>query len=486
MSARFAGEASSRRAFLGSLAGAAALALMPRGLSATPAGGPRVLILGAGLSGLYAARTLEAFGVPVQVLEARPRVGGRVLTLDALEGRPEGGGNVIAPGYARVVDTAAQLGLTLGSLKMPSPPTEHGRLYRIGGKNFSPASWAQAEGNPFAEPWRSQPLEKMVLRAVGRHPFQRPGEWFDPVHAELDIPVAEYLQKQGFGAEAQALMSANLDYGNTLADCSLLNLYRIQALADFAGRIRGPMLAVVGGNQRLPEAMAGALQTPVRLGAEVAAISQEMTGVTVRCRNGEEFRADYLLCTLPLPALGRIDYRPGWSGRRRALLREARYAPVYQVHLRVRRPFWEGGTWPPFIWSDSEVLGRVLPWDPRGGDDYQSLVVWINGAATDRYRQLTETAAMRRAQEAVVEALPESRGAVEAMAVVNWADDPHAGGAWWAPAPGQMSRFGNLAAEPEGRVYFAGEHTAASMPGMEGAMESGERAAVDLLQRVLA
>ena len=84
----------SRRRFLTSALAAAAAPLLPRRLRAD---GKPVVVIGAGLSGLYAALTLEAQGFEVTVLEARDRIGGRLYTLDDVPGHPEAGGNTIGP-----------------------------------------------------------------------------------------------------------------------------------------------------------------------------------------------------------------------------------------------------------------------------------------------------------------------------------------------------------------------------------------------------
>ena len=72
-----------------------------------------VLIIGAGLSGLYAANLLEEEGYKVTVLEADKRVGGRVLTQKEIPGNPETGGTAFGSGYARVIDTANRFGINL-------------------------------------------------------------------------------------------------------------------------------------------------------------------------------------------------------------------------------------------------------------------------------------------------------------------------------------------------------------------------------------
>ena len=85
------GKGLRRRQLLAALAGVGASALMPAAFGAALSS-RKVIVLGAGLSGLAAATLLRSQGVDVQVLEARRRVGGRVFTLDSLPGHPEGGG----------------------------------------------------------------------------------------------------------------------------------------------------------------------------------------------------------------------------------------------------------------------------------------------------------------------------------------------------------------------------------------------------------
>jgi monoamine oxidase len=83
--------------------------------------------------------------------------------------------------------------------------------------------------------------------------------------------------------------------------------------------------------------------------------------------------------------------------------------------------------------------------------------------------------------EAYAAMRPAAKGQLEVLKVLSWQQDPFAGGAYAAWAPGQISRFANLIGRARGRLHFSGEHTADAMRGMEGAMESGERAALEVL-----
>ena len=79
---------------------------------------------------------------------------------------------------------------------------------------------------------------------------------------------------------------------------------------------------------------------------------------------------------------------------------------------------------------------------------------------------------------------PSARGALRLAQRVCWHQDPLAGGSWANWAPGQISRFAQAIVQPHGRLHFAGEHTGFTIRGMEAAMESGERAATEILSRL--
>ena len=79
---------------------------------------------------------------------------------------------------------------------------------------------------------------------------------------------------------------------------------------------------------------------------------------------------------------------------------------------------------------------------------------------------------------------PAAKGALQAVAMHSWASDRYAAEDWAVFRPGQVSGFGNVLASAAGRLHFCGEHTARANRGMEGAMESGERAAIEALQQL--
>jgi monoamine oxidase len=111
--------------------------------------------------------------------------------------------------------------------------------------------------------------------------------------------------------------------------------------------------------------------------------------------------------------------------------------------------------------------------------------VWINGDDCDRFAGLRDDEVFAAVLAKLRDLLPEARGVLQPGRIQRWGEDPLAGGSWAVWAPGQTQSYHEALMTPTARTAFAGEHTARANPGMEGAMESGERAALEILRRVL-
>jgi len=453
------------------------------GVRATTAPSPLdVIVIGAGLAGLNAALLLEDFGLRVRVLEASSRIGGRLYTLDDVAGKPEAGGNQIGTAYARTVDTANRLGLKLEpNARSPLLREERMVLY-VGGKRYTLADWGNATDNPMPEMFRALPPDRVLSRLIGASPLASVAEWRDPKHAALDVPVTQLLETGGIGRAARELLQVTNGLGDTLAETSLLNLYYSQTNITEIIKIKGPTQNVVGGNQRLPEAMARALKGDVLMQQAVRAIDSTKDGVVVRCEDGSMHRARFVVCALPLPAMRRVAFTPALPVVHAEAVKQLAYGKVTQIHLEVTRPFWSDDGLAPYMWSDGP-LERVFPQDSKGDGNPQSVIVWVNGAGCASWDALDDAALMARASAELAKVYPASKGALKFAKRVAWHRNGLAGGSWANWAPGQISRYAVALSVPSGRVHFAGEHTGHTFRGMEAAMESGERAASEILVR---
>lgn len=429
-----------------------------------------VLILGAGLAGLHAARMLQADGMKVLVLEASDRIGGRMWTLDDVPGKPEAGGQQVGQSYARVRSTAIDLGL---KIVPPKPGGSRDKTMVLNGQVFDAREWASSSDNPFPEAFkRATPDVALFMAAAGANPLKDQYAWRE-VGPEFDISADEFLSQQGFDEPSRALCDIALN-ANQLTTYSMLNVWRSLTLFQLDAS-SGPSEEVEGGSQRLPEAMGASLGGgAVLTGTTVTSIDASGPGVTVRTVD-RAYRAPFCVCTLPFPVLRQISLTPASHAPSiQPIIEDMAYTQIQQVFLELEQGPADG--LPLMMWSDSPIE-RVFPVRNASGETV-ALTCWING--TGIRKSASDADWMQLAEQT----LRDTRGIkARAHKVTRWDEtQPLSGGAYMHWAPGQIQPWAERVVEPTGNLHFAGEHTSYLHTGMEGAMESGERAAYAIIE----
>ncbi|WP_446831300.1 flavin monoamine oxidase family protein [Candidatus Foliamicus sp.] len=484
---------STRRRFIAATAGLAGPWMVPRQLRAAGEAGAGldadVIIIGAGLAGLNAALLLEEFGVRVMVVEATSQFGGRMHTVadSIVPGYPELGANGIGGGYARVLNAAARYGVEIGPMRPRTEPRAGEMLFCIQGQLISEDDWPSHALNPYRQEWaRAMPPSRPPYQMYAQlNPFPESdlGAWRRPEFSEWDRSVGEVLTEAGL-AEAGVALGAGLNsgYGTDHRDLSALMMFHTISFALHQANWPNAGGAAIGGNQRIPEAMARNLTGDVLLNSPVAAIAGQNDRVQVTLRDGRRLNAARAVIAIPFAALQGIAMDPEPPPAQKAAIGQLGYTPCTQIHYAVKQPYWEQDGKAPSMWTDA-LPGRfmALKNDTGNPDAVTSCLAYVNGRSALKLAQMDEQDAIAEVTAALGRLRPSLKQALEPIYFWKWSNNPYAGGAYAYWKPGQITDFAATIAQPHGRIHFAGEHTAELNRGMEGAMESGERAALELL-----
>ncbi len=469
----------SRREILKGLAAVSAAATLPMTLGACSAKSPdaQVIVIGAGLAGLNAALTLQDQGMDVLVLEGSNRIGGRVYTLDDQPHKPDAGGSEFSLlSYARIVDRIEQLGLKM----IPWRGKDIEFAFNVAGQTVSAADWPTAAVNVVQGPAHGVPpiyLGGMFLPRPS--PLATADAWLMPEAMQYDVPFGSFMQEAGAGQEALRLIEAraNADDLNEISTLWEMHKGHFTQISGGLGDLRN----LEGGMSRLTDGMAALMNRPVQLNAKVTEMHTDANGTEVTIADGKVLRADYVVSTMPLTMMRNVAISPALPSVQAAAVNEIPYDEHIEVFFDVLEPFWEEDGLAASLWSDGP-LGLALHLPDAGTNGFLWLV--IAGKASAGLRELPDDQLLASVAEELARVRPSTVGRIRPMTVQNWSTNEWTQGHLAYRAPGQIEKFGTAAADPHGRIHFAGEHTAVTASGMEGAMESGERAAIEILTRL--
>ncbi|MEC9376277.1 MAG: FAD-dependent oxidoreductase [Pseudomonadota bacterium] len=445
-----------------------------------------VIVIGAGLSGLNAALLLEKAGLDVKVIEARNRIGGRVQSLRNIPGNPEVGGTAFGPGYARLVDAANNYGAELIDIT-PTIPFFFDRQIHLKDELISMKDWPESSLNPFPDQLRDAPPWAYLNILLGSaNPLKTLNAWREPENKNLDISLHKWLNQIGQNNQTIDLAyNTNPTHSNSAYNVSALMVLFAAAFAGMQRQLTSsnPIKGYTakGGNQSIPEAMANALKKEVLLNSIVEGIRSKGNNAEVYLTDGSVHRAKHIICSVPCSVLRRIKIDPMTTGAQARGINTLDSQIINQLHLIPKSPFWEKDGMSPNMFSDS-LAGMVIA-ERKGEDpnDVSSLTVWLRGERAAWADQVDTDYAIKQVVNDLERIRPAAKDQLEVAGYKSWYRDPFASGDWAVFKPGQVNDFALEIGKPHEKIHFCGEHTALSNRGMEGAMESGERAALEIL-----
>lgn len=513
----------SRRGFLTAGGAMAAAGLVPwknlRGAT-----GPRIAIIGGGMAGLAAARTLADKGIGCTIYEAMHRAGGRMLsdrpqqqacgTCHAVNRPVEGTwadnqvtdvfGELIDSNHKAMIAWAKKYGLALTDALAAEPAGSTETYYFFGNRYTK----AQAD----ADFKLIFPKLHNDVQAAG---YPTTYNSNTPAGRYLDsVSIYQYIEQLVPGGHSAPMgqlldVAYNIEFGAETADQSALNLLYMLGYGQRTNFTAfGPSderYRIAGGVDQLPQAVARSFDpglTQLQFGAELRAIAQQADGTYQLEFEGDRkmtVTADLVLLTLPFATLRLLDYsRAGFDRLKDRDIRELGSGHNGKVHIQFTRRLWnEPGAWGLSNGSSYADTGYQCSWDPTRGQAGKSgiLAFYSGGNVADSmqlrhpYGNTDNPAVLADASRFLFQAEPVFPGlsaqwngrAAGSLAHMNpfW----NCSYSYWRV--GQYQEIAGYEGVRQGNVFFAGEHTSMDFQGfMEGALTEGIRAAGEMIAQL--
>jgi len=459
--------------------------------AARAAGGPSIVVVGAGLAGLTCAYRLKQAGYVAQLHEAADRIGGRCWTGlgDFDEGQLyEHGGELIDQGHQQIRQLAQELGLTLDNL-LSAEVNGTEPLYFFDGE---PYSYAEATDD-LKGIW--QKLHKDVSAASYPTLFDN----FTQRGYELDqLSIVEYLDETipngGASTKLGRLLDIayNIEYGAESSVQSSLNLLYLLAYSGQGQlRIFGPSnekYHVRGGNDQIPSRMAAELSGQITTGSELVAVKQTAAeGYTLTFRQAtgtKTVTADKLVLALPFSILRRSVNlsKAGFSARKLLAIGEQGMGTNSKLHVQFSQRYWNT------LGCNGDTVadtGYQNTWEVSRAQEGTAgiLVDYTGGDVGSSFGYGTPTSRAEQFLTQVEPVLPGLSDFWNGKATVDfWPGYEWTRGSYSYWKVGQYTAFAGIEGRQEGNAHFCGEHTSIDFQGyLNGAVETGARAAGEVI-----
>jgi monoamine oxidase len=447
---------------------------------------PRVAVIGAGLAGLTAARTLKRAGVEVTLYEASSRVGGRVHSVVGQFGPglvAELGGEFIDSGHSDLLELVREFGLPLIDTEAGSEQSLV-QSYYFGGEHYSEEQVIR-EFEPLAERMRADAAVLSPEISSASH---------TAIDAEFDrMSIAEYLQRIGANGWLRRLLEVAYltEYGAEIAEQSSLNLLTMLSFdTDDGFHIFGDSderYKIRGGNDLIARALAAELGARIEFEHRLVAVRAQGSGFCLEFNcaiGGKSVAADFVVLAIPFTVLREIDLALDLPAEKRRAINTLGYGTNEKLIVGLRSPVWrdqgrDGGMYSDRAFQTGWDSGRLQ----GGGSSYCFFLGGNTGA------ELTKSDPVLATQQYLREADPMFPGMLDAYTGVaratDWRVNPLVRGSYSCFKPGQWTTIAGWEGMPVGNLHFAGEHCSADFQGyMNGAVETGRRAAEAIIAKL--
>jgi monoamine oxidase len=440
----------------------------------------KVIIVGAGIAGLVAAYELVCGGHDVELLEARTRPGGRVYTMREPFGDglyAEAGAIDIGDGYQLVLHYLREFDLPL--LDERSAPKQ---IFYACGRRYVVSAAREPDW-----PYQLTPEERRLGKAGLWKKYVSPAvlkigdstraNWPDASALLYDkTTLNDLLLSNGVSIEALKLFHMTLE-GDDFDHVSALQSLSVNASEARSASWRG----IENGNDRLPKALAARLGHRIHYGAAMTSVKQDDRKCQITFQQAgtqHQLESDYAVLAIPFSVLRKVEMDGSISTPKRTAISALRYESVTGVFLQSKRRFW----------SEEGIAGSASTDLPIGtiqeiassrNSSGGVLVSMTERSMARKVQAMENEERIRWTLGYLDEVHPGFAANFKSGASIVWDEEPWSLGAWSYYAPGEMNELFPHVARREGRIHFAGEHTASDMT-LESAAQSGHRVAAEI------
>ncbi|MCP3027768.1 flavin monoamine oxidase family protein [Halobacillus sp. A5] len=458
----------------------------------------QVIVAGGGMAGLVAASLLKQAGHQVTILEGNNRIGGRVHTVR----QPFSAGNYLDVGAMRIPDNHELVLEYIKKFRLPVNSFMNSSPDDLILANNVLTTRKEYEENPdilnfpVNEDEKGKTALELLLEAT--QPFLDLYEESSPEEQErleeeyANYSMGDFLQFNPLGKPLS--LTAIRSIGVMLGIEGFPNFSFVDILTDIIYPIFSKTVEffeIEGGNDYLPYSFLKELRPNIHLNQKVERIDQTGDQVRVQTRNpqtGEmdEYEGDYAIVTVPFPVFQFIDVVPyhSLSFEKWKAIRELTNVPAIKIGIEFKSRFWEDRNAGNAV-SDRTTRFSYIPSHGVGskgpavmlasyswGDD---AIIWSSVPSEVMTREVLKDLAKVYGDIVYKEYMQ--------TVAYNWSLNPYSAGCFTLFSPGQEDDYSEIIRRPEGRLHFAGEHTSSFHGWIEGAIESGIRAACEVNAR---
>ncbi|KAH9514704.1 hypothetical protein Btru_023339 [Bulinus truncatus] len=447
-----------------------------------------VIVIGAGLSGLVAARDLQKNGINVLVLEARDRVGGRMYTIQNKKSP------YVDLGAAYIGATQKRVWKLIKEFNLKAFPTNETEdlIYYEKGKTkrfrtiFPPAggllSWLDMNN---------------ILRKFDQMGAEIPldAPWKAPHAKEWDsMTVQQFIDKHAWTRAGRYLISDSVRLNNTIGphEVSLLYIlwhYRTVGGIHLINATEGGAqeCKLVGGNQQICHRLSDQVgHENIVLRSPVIHIDQTGNDVIITAISGSKYKCNQVIITTPLSIQAKMSFTPPLPPHRNELIQRVPMGSVMKAFAYYDTPFWkEKGFCGSANINDNDCLVTYTMDNSAPDGSTPALVAFIVAENARKAILMSKEERQRHILQDLAKVF-DSKLALSPTHYeeMNWSTEEFSGGCYFLALPtGVLTTYGPILRQPVDRVYFGGTETATQWVGyMEGAIQAGERAARQVLQ----